>query len=32
MKVENWNGYEIRFVKVNSEWWAIASDIANALG
>lgn len=32
MKTENWNGHEIRFVEVKGEWWAIASDIASAMG
>ena len=31
MKVENWNGHEIRFVEVNGEWWAILKDICDAL-
>lgn len=31
MKLENWNGFEIRFVSVNDEWHAIAMDVANAL-
>lgn len=21
MKIENWNGYDIRFVDHNGEWW-----------
>lgn len=32
MKIENWKGYEIRFVHVDGEWWAVAKDIAEALG
>lgn len=32
MKVENWCGYDIRFVEINSEWWAILKDICDALG
>lgn len=32
MKTENWNGHEIRFVDINDEWWAVAKDIAEALG
>ncbi|PTM58345.1 BRO-N domain-containing protein [Desmospora activa] len=32
MKTEQWNGYEIRFVEVEGEWWAVAKDIAEALG
>lgn len=31
MKVENWNGYEIRFLEKDGEWWAVAKDIATAL-
>ena len=32
MKIENWNGHTIRFVKKDGEWWAVATDIAEALG
>ena len=32
MRVENWCGYEIRFVEVDGEWWAILKDICDALG
>lgn len=33
MKVENWNGHNIRFVeKETGEWWAVAKDVAEALG
>lgn len=32
MRVENWNGYPIRFVELQGEWWAVASDVAKALG
>lgn len=32
MKVENWNGYKIRFVEKDGEWWAVAKDVAAALG
>ena len=32
MKIENWNGFKIRFVLKDGEWWAVASDIAKALG
>jgi len=33
MKVENWNGHEIRFVeKEPSEWWAVLADVTEALG
>lgn len=31
MKVENWNGYDIRFVEHNGEWWAVMVDLAVAL-
>lgn len=31
MKIENWNGYDIRFVDRNGEWWAVLVDIAEAL-
>lgn len=32
MKTENWNGHEIRFVSLEGEWWAVAKDVATALG
>lgn len=32
MKIENWKGHEIRFVYVDGEWWAVAKDVARALG
>lgn len=31
-KVENWDGYDIRFVGIDNEWYAVASDIAKAMG
>lgn len=31
MKEQNWNGNKIRFVDVNGEWWAVLTDIAEAL-
>lgn len=31
MKTEVWNGYEIRFVEKDGEWWAVAKDAAKAL-
>ena len=31
MKVENWCGYDIRFIEHNGEWWAILKDICDAL-
>lgn len=32
MKIEKWNGYEIRFILKNDEWWAVAVDVCKALG
>ena len=32
MRVENWNGYNIRFVEKDGEWYAILKDICDALG
>jgi prophage antirepressor-like protein len=32
MKVEHWNGHPIRFVEKDGEWWAVAKDVAAALG
>src|SRR5690625_4367791 len=33
IRTEKWNGCKIRFVeKEPSEWWAVASDVARALG
>lgn len=32
MRVENWCGYDIRFVEVDGEWMAILKDICDALG
>lgn len=31
IKTENWCGYDIRFVEINGEWWAILKDICDAL-
>lgn len=31
IKIENWMGYEIRFIEQNGEWWAILKDICDAL-
>lgn len=31
IRTENWCGYDIRFVEVNGEWWAILKDICDAL-
>lgn len=32
MKTEIWNGYPIRFVEKDGEWWAVAKDVTDALG
>ena len=32
IKVEEWNGYDIRFVLHEGEWWAVAKDVTDALG
>lgn len=32
MRTKNWNGYTIRFVEHQGEWWAVLADIAKALG
>ncbi|WP_321024975.1 BRO-N domain-containing protein [Eisenbergiella porci] len=32
MKTEYWNGYSIRFIEKDGEWWAVAKDVAEALG
>lgn len=31
MRVENWCGFNIRFIELNGEWWAILKDICDAL-
>lgn len=31
-KTEEWNGHKIRFVEKDGEWWAVAKDVAEALG
>lgn len=31
MRTETWNGYTIRFVEHQNEWWAVLADIAKAL-
>lgn len=31
MRTENWYGYEIRFIEINGEWYAILKDICDAL-
>lgn len=32
LKIESWNGHNIRFVSVDDEWFAVAKDVATALG
>lgn len=32
MRTENWEGYNIRFIEKDGEWWAILKDICDALG
>lgn len=32
MRIENWCGYNIRFIEVNGEWYAVLKDICDALG
>lgn len=31
MRIEHWCGYDIRFIEINGEWWAILKDICDAL-
>lgn len=31
IRTEKWCGYDIRFVEINGEWWAILKDICDAL-
>ena len=31
MRIENWCGYDIRFVEIDGEWYAILKDICDAL-
>ena len=31
MRIENWCGYDIRFIELDGEWYAILKDICNAL-
>lgn len=31
MKIEKWNGFDIRFVDKDGEWWAVLADICKAL-
>ena len=30
-RVENWCGYDIRFIEIDGEWWAILKDVCDAL-
>ena len=32
IRVENWNGYDIRFVDHTDEWWAVLADVCKPLG
>lgn len=32
MKIENWNGYQIRFIEIKGEWFAVLKDVCDALG
>lgn len=32
MRIEEWNGYQIRFVEKDDEWWAVLKDVCDALG
>lgn len=32
VRIEDWNGHKIRFVWKDGEWWAVAVDVARALG
>lgn len=32
MRTENWNGYDIQFVEIDGEWWAVYDDVIKALG
>lgn len=31
IRVENWCGYDIRFIDIDGEWWAILKDICDTL-
>ena len=31
MRIENWCGYNIRFIEQDGEWWAILKDMCDAL-
>lgn len=30
-RTENWRGYNIRFVEIDGNWWAVLKDICDAL-
>lgn len=32
IKIQNWNGYNIRFIEKNGEWWVVLKDICDVLG
>lgn len=32
MKIEHWNGHNIRFVWKDGDWWGVAKDVCDALG
>lgn len=32
IRIENWCGYDIRFIELDGEWWAILKDICDAAG
>lgn len=27
IRIENWKGYNVRFVKIDDEWWAVLNDL-----
>lgn len=31
MKIENWNGHQIRFIEIKGEWFAVLKDVCDAL-
>lgn len=32
MKIENWDGHQIRFIEIKGEWFAVLKDVCDALG
>ena len=32
MKIEYWNGHQIRFIEIKGEWFAVLKDVCDALG